>query len=249
LLEFPSNRRKNHAPFTIAFLLYSSEVLRTKYPSSPSSNSKEERILKDNEAKSSPVKRVELPLSEAFRVSLEQIRRRLKRSSIIVASIALGIALMSHFLVSNLIFESYGQSMGVTMEAYQFWLIVVSFIVCVVGLTNSSLIAVYERYREIGIMKSIGALDQHILELFLIESGIFGLIGGGIGFIAGAISASITTGSQIGFASLRSVHVLDLLLNLGYAVGLAVLLNIVSTIYPAFKASRLKPVEALEYEI
>ncbi len=99
-------------------------------------------------------------------MSLEQIKRRIKRSSIIIASIALGIALMSHFLVANLIFQSYGQVTGMVMEAYQFWLIAVSFIVCVVDLTNSSLIAVYERYREIGIMKSLGALDRHVLELF-----------------------------------------------------------------------------------
>ena len=193
--------------------------------------------------------RVELPLSEAFRVSLEQIRRRMKRSGIVVLSITLGIALMAHFLVANLIFEAYGKSLGLTMEAYQFWLIVVSFLVCVVGLTNASLIAVYERYREIGIMKSLGALDRHILEMFLIECTIFGLIGGTLGFAAGSISASFATSAQIGFGALSNVRIPDLLLNLGYSVGLAVLLNVVSTIYPAYKAAKLKPVEALAYEI
>lgn len=193
--------------------------------------------------------RVELPLTEAFRVSLEQIQRRLRRSGIIIASIALGIALLSHFLVTNLIFEAYGKVMGVTMEAYQFWLIVVSFIVCVIGLTNSSLIAVYERYREIGTMKSLGALDRHILELFLIESTIFGLVGGSLGFITGALSASVSSGSQIGFGALLSVQAFDLLLNFSYSVGLAVVLNIVSTMYPAYKAAKLRPVEALRYEI
>jgi len=168
--------------------------------------------------------RVELPLSEAFRVSLEQIRRRMKRSGIVVLSITLGIALMAHFLV-------------------------VSFLVCVVGLTNASLIAVYERYREIGIMKSLGALDRHILEMFLIECTIFGLIGGTLGFAAGSISASFATSAQIGFGALSNVRIPDLLLNLGYSVGLAVLLNVVSTIYPAYKAAKLKPVEALAYEI
>lgn len=193
--------------------------------------------------------RVELPLSEAFRVSLEQIRRRMKRSGIVVLSITLGIALMAHFLVANLIFEAYGNSLGLTMEAYQFWLIVVSFLVCVVGLTNASLIAVYERYREIGIMKSLGALDRHILEMFLIECTIFGLIGGTLGFAAGSISASFATSAQIGFGALSNVRIPDLLLNLGYSIGLAVLLNVVSTIYPAYKAAKLKPVEALAYDI
>ena len=194
-------------------------------------------------------KEVKLPPSEAIRVSLEQIKRRIKRSGIIIASIALGIALMSHFLVANLIFQSYGQSTGILMEAYQFWLIIVSFIVCVVGLTNSSLIAVYERYREIGIMKSLGALDRHVLELFLIEATLFGLAGGVLGFFLGTLSAAISTGFQIGFGALFTMNISYFLLNLGYAVGLAVVLNILSTAYPAYKAAKLKPVEALEYEI
>lgn len=194
-------------------------------------------------------KEVKLPPSEALRVSLEQIRRRIKRSGIIIASIALGIALMSHFLVANLIFQSYGQSTGIVMEAYQFWLIIVSFIVCVVGLTNSSLIAVYERYREIGIMKSLGALDRHVLELFLIEATLFGLAGGTLGFFLGTLSAAISTGFQIGFGALFTMNLSNFFLNLLYAVGLAVVLNILSTAYPAYKAARLKPVEALEYEI
>ncbi len=212
--------------------------------------SKVAKFFTSAKSKEMPLKKeVKLPLSEAIRVSIEQIKRRIKRSSIIVASIALGIALMSHFLVANLIFQSYGQSTGIVMEAYQFWLIIVSFIVCVVGLTNSSLIAVYERYREIGIMKSLGALDRHVLELFMIEATLFGLTGGVLGFFLGTLSAAVSTGFQIGFGALFTVNISHFLLNLGYAVGLAVVLNILSTAYPAYKAARLKPVEALEYEI
>jgi ABC-type antimicrobial peptide transport system permease subunit len=68
--------------------------------------------------------------------------------------------------------------MGSTMEAYQFWLIIVSLFVCGIGLINANLIAIYERYREIGTMKCLGAMDQHVMKLFLIESLIFGAIGG-----------------------------------------------------------------------
>jgi hypothetical protein len=192
---------------------------------------------------------VELPLAEAFRISLEQIQRRMRRSSIIIGAVALGMALMSYFLVTNLIFEAYGKTAGITIEAYQFWLVVVSIVVCVIGLTNSILIAVYERYREIGTMKSLGALDRHVLELFLIESTLYGLIGGSLGFVAGTAGAIISVGSQIGFGPLLNVRTLDFLLHLGYSVGLAVVISIVSTIYPAYKAARLRPVEALEYEV
>jgi len=135
------------------------------------------------------------------------------------------------------------------VEAYQLWLVVVSILVCVIGLTNSSLIAVYERYREIGIMKALGALDRHILELFLIESTVYGLVGGILGFFAGTVVAGVSAGFQIGFGTLLNVRLLDLLLHLSYSVGLAVVLNVVSTVYPAYKAARLRPVEALEYEV
>ena len=87
------------------------------------------------------------------------------------------------------------------------------------------------------------------MELFLIESTIYGLIGGILGFISGTISAIVSTSLQIGFSALSNIGALDLLIHFNYSVGLAVVLNAVSTVYPALKAARLRPVEALGYEI
>lgn len=193
--------------------------------------------------------KVELPLVDAFWISLEQIRRRLKRSSITVASVSLGLAFLVYFLTSNLIIEVYGEQLGLQVEAYQYWLVIISLIVCIVGLTNSNLISVYERYREIGTMKALGALDQHILKLFFLESLIYGLIGGTIGFVGGIIGAAASIPSQIGLAGLLNLPAQSILTYIGYSIGIAVVLSVGATVFPAFKASKLHPVEALEYEL
>jgi len=192
---------------------------------------------------------IKLPPLEAFRISLEQIRRNLKRSSLTIASIALGLAFMTHFSVANLILRGYGEQSGITVEAYQSWLVAVSLFVSSIGLTNSALIAIYERYREIGTMKSLGALDRHILELFLLEGIIYGLAGSILGFMIGVISALITTSAQVGFGALANIPFLSLLHHLSLTIGLALVLSLIAIVYPAYRATKLRPVEALAYEV
>jgi putative ABC transport system permease protein len=193
--------------------------------------------------------RIKLPVAEAFRISVEQIRRRLNRSSIMIGSIAISVAFMSHFTVMDLVFEAYGKQAGFTVETYQIWLIVMSFIVGIISLANSTLIAVYERYREIGAMKSMGALDRHVLELFLFEASIYGLIGGVVGFICGTVSAVASASYPVGGRFIPLVCSPGFFTRLSISVGLAVAVSVAATSFPAFRASRLRPVEALEYEI
>jgi len=166
-----------------------------------------------------------------------------------IAAVTLSTAFMVYFLVSSLIFENYGRQAGVTVETYQLWLVVISFLVGMIGLTNSTLMAVYERYREIGTMKFLGALDQHILKLFMIESTIIGLAGGIFGFIGGCMAAAAAVSIQVGVNAVLTVPLLSFLSYMVSSVGLAVALSIVATMYPAYKAARLRPVEALAYEL
>jgi putative ABC transport system permease protein len=194
-------------------------------------------------------KRIEFPFREAFWMSLEQIRKRLQRSIIVVGSIALGIALLTHLEMTNVIFASYMSSQGTTMEAYQFWLIVVSLFVCAIGLINANLIAIYERYREIGTMKCLGALDQHVMKLFLVEAAVFGVVGGVAGFAFGTLTAMASSSVQLGVNVLEFTPVEATLRYLAETTGLAVFLSVVSTVYPAVRAARLPPVDALRHDI
>jgi predicted lysophospholipase L1 biosynthesis ABC-type transport system permease subunit len=197
------------------------------------------------------IPRVQFGIEDAIRLGFDYIKRRFNRASLNIASIALGIAFLSTLLVTDSLYRAYalagGERLGV--ETYQYWLMFVALIVSVVGITNAMLIAVYERYGEIGTMKCLGAMDRHILLLFLVESGIQGFVGGIVGFILGIIGAILSTSFSIGFIILFEVPIIEFISQFMGAVLLSVILSGIATLYPAYRASKLHPVEALSYEL
>lgn len=106
---------------------------------------------------------------------------------------------------------------------------------------NIMLVSVTERIREIGIRKAIGAQPEEIMVLFLIEAVTLSLIGGVAGIISGG-GMALLIGKAIGWTiSISGAAVLVAFL-FSMAVGLFF------GVYPAFKASRLNPIEALRHE-
>ncbi|MCW3133910.1 MAG: ABC transporter permease [Methanophagales archaeon] len=123
----------------------------------------------------------------------------------------------------------------------------ISLIVAAMGIMNTMLMSVMERTHEIGVMKAIGAKNRNILLLFLLEAGIVSVIGGVFGCIAGifaakAISFGIVTKFGVEIAAIVKPAVLF------GAVVVAMLVGILSGLYPARKASKMSPVEAVRYE-
>ncbi|MFP4646972.1 MAG: ABC transporter permease [Candidatus Acetothermia bacterium] len=123
----------------------------------------------------------------------------------------------------------------------------ISLLVGGVGVMNTMYTSVLERTREIGIMKAVGAKNSNILILFLIESGLMGLIGGvigaglgmGLSSIAGQfISQALPTPFAPSFAP-------QIIFG---AVAFSFVLGALSGVFPARQAARLQPVEALRYE-
>ncbi|MGB1251263.1 MAG: ABC transporter permease [Candidatus Promineifilaceae bacterium] len=117
----------------------------------------------------------------------------------------------------------------------------ISLLVGGIGIMNIMLVSVTERTREIGIRKSMGALRRNILTQFLIESLILSLIGGLIG---------IALGWAIAVAGGRAIDVTGAVdaNSVSLAVGFSMAVGIVFGIYPAWRAARLRPIDALRYE-
>lgn len=123
----------------------------------------------------------------------------------------------------------------------------ISLVVGGIGIMNSMYTSVLERTREIGIMKAIGAKNSDILYIFLIESGIIGLIGGVFGVALGIGIAFLVEkiAAQAGFSFLQISASPFLII---FGLLFAVMVGILSGTLPAVQASKLRPVEALRYE-
>jgi len=130
----------------------------------------------------------------------------------------------------------------------QRWIIILSLLVCVVGIVNAQLMAVTERFREIGTMKCLGALDRFILRLFILEAGMQGLVGAGAGALAGAVFALISGVFRFGFAALTSISWISVIVSVFMALGVGCLLSLLGVLYPALIAARMQPVEAMRVE-
>jgi putative ABC transport system permease protein len=118
----------------------------------------------------------------------------------------------------------------------------ISLLVGGIGIMNIMLVSVTERTREIGIRKAVGALRRDILLQFLIESLLLSLVGGLIGIALGFAAAAV-----IGNLSADLTPQVDMgtvLMSFSFAAGVGLIFGI----YPAWRASKLRPIEALRYE-
>jgi putative ABC transport system permease protein len=133
------------------------------------------------------------------------------------------------------------------------------------GVVNTMLMSVSERIREIGTLKAIGARNSEILKIFMTEALLIGLMGGGAGVIVGAAlsyvfpmltsgifgvaSATPFGGGRANLGGMSAVTIRPAIepLNIAFCFSLGALVGILSGLYPAWRAARMKPVEALKH--
>ena len=148
--------------------------------------------------------------------------------------------------VSAITTAEFSKQIGQIIDQIGFFTIGIAGISAIVGglgVMNTMIMSVMERRREIGVLKAIGATNSYILKMILIESALISLIGGllglGIGYIVSKGLGVISGGAAEGIVTIRLAI---------YSMAFALFLGIVGGLYPARKAAKLSPVEALRYE-
>jgi putative ABC transport system permease protein len=124
--------------------------------------------------------------------------------------------------------------------------------VATLGIVNTLVMAILERRREIGVLKALGAADSDVKRLFFVEAGVMGLLGGIGGVLFGWLigrTLTLATNIYLKRQELPSVEISSVpwWLVLG-AISFAVLVSLIAGLYPASRAAKLNPVEALRYE-
>jgi putative ABC transport system permease protein len=121
----------------------------------------------------------------------------------------------------------------------------ISLVVGGIGIMNIMLVSVTERTREIGIRKAVGAKNIDILAQFLTEAVLLSFAGGGIGVLAGLAVARFISGINLTGQEIQTVVSADIPI---MAVSVSAAVGIIFGLYPAMRAARLKPIDALRYE-
>jgi putative ABC transport system permease protein len=124
--------------------------------------------------------------------------------------------------------------------------------VATLGIVNTLVMAILERRREIGVLKALGAADRDVKRLFFAEAGVMGLLGGIVGVVFGwMIGRAVTIGTNI-YLKQQNLPTTDIFSVPWWlailAIVFAVIVSLVAGLYPASRAARLNPVEALRYE-
>jgi putative ABC transport system permease protein len=124
--------------------------------------------------------------------------------------------------------------------------------VATLGIVNTLVMAILERRREIGVLKALGAADSDVQQLFFVEAGVMGFFGGIFGVLLGwLLGHAITFGTNV-YLKRQSLNPIELSsvpwwLVLA-ALAFAVLVSLAAGLYPASRAAKLNPVDALRYE-
>ncbi|MES2463196.1 MAG: FtsX-like permease family protein [Armatimonadota bacterium] len=202
---------------------------------------------------SSVRQQVELPFAKAYEFALRSIKIRFWRSMITAGGVFLGIAFLASVLTSKAI---AGPDIDPKEVAKMNWLVALSLLVCAVGITNSMLMSVTERFREIGTMKCLGALNQFIVKIFMIEALLMGIIASCLGWALGTsmiilskLAAGVPANAPAGTVPLGSLSGTDVLLTLAFCVPIGAALTALATYIPARQAASIPPAAALRTDV
>ncbi len=184
-------------------------------------------------------KNVDPPFWVAWNQAKASIRVRFLRMMITTLGIALGIA----FFSSMMTLRTGKSQMGFQPEQMN-WLVGTSLVMCLVGVTNSMLMSVTERFREIGTIKCLGASDSFIVKVFFLEAVLLGAIGS----FAGATMGSLLMAAYM-TASNNAPTLVDIAMVSLIATAVGGFMTVIAAVAPAIQAAKMPAAAALRVEI
>ncbi len=213
-------------------------------------------------------RQVVLPFGKSVEIAYRSLRVRIFRSLITTLSLVLAVSFFSYNALGNDIadgllasgrpefrqrliragYEIQADAPRIERGAKQRWVLILSLLVCTVGILNAQLMAVTERFREIGTMKCLGALDRFVLRLFLLEAAMMGLVGSVAGAVIGSLLALAAAVLRFGVAAVSFLPLAAAALSFFSAAGIGLALSLLGVLYPAWVAARMQPVEAMRVE-
>lgn len=195
------------------------------------------------------------------------IRSRIGRSVLVTSGVVLAIAFLTYILAADALGRSVVDNGSPALlemlkkkgvvdsltdadaRIQTLWMVWLALLVSFVGILNSMLLSVTERYAEIGTMKCLGALDRLVVELFVLESIFQGIVGTTSGIVIG-LSLAVGEGLNTYGADALSLAPWGSFGKLGAMCLIAgMALTIVATLYPAWSAARMKPIEAMRADV
>ena len=208
-----------------------------------------------------------LSIGKIAKVAWRGIRIRIWRSMLVVSGIVLAIAFLAYILYSDSfdrnVAERGSQQLverltrqGELMEDQSgnervrtFWMAGLALLISFVGIVNAMLMSVTERFREIGTMKCLGALDSFVLKLFMLESVLEGVVGTAAGLMLGLALSYFEGLTEYGNDVWRLIAAEEFLALLGSCFVIGLVLTVLGALYPARQASKMTPVMALRTEV
>ncbi|MBT3375113.1 MAG: FtsX-like permease family protein [Lentisphaerae bacterium] len=213
---------------------------------------------------------VVLPWRRTLEVCWANIRHRMGRCLLTFVCIAVVVAFFASSMTYQVIVSDLMASEDIHTQAVlekagvfthdkaslkrqrdqQIWLMSLSAFLCLVGITNTILMSVTERYREIGTLKCLGALDSFVVRLFLVESIFVGVLASASGAVVGFGLGILQVGAVLEFSLLGlSSCARGFGIGVGEAIGLGTILTTLAAVYPTYVAAKMKPVEAMRVEV
>lgn len=212
-------------------------------------------------------RQTKLPLRRVIKISWKNIRVRWWRSMLVTCGIVLALAFLTYVLYSDALLRyavergspalrevlresgmlSIAESADSRIQTR--WMVGLALLISFVGILNAMVMSVTERFREIGTMKCLGALDSLIIKLYLIESMFQGLGGTLIGILFGLALGLFEGLGVYGSETFGLVPLLVLIKIVTTCLLAGVLLSVGGALYPAWVAARMQPVDAMRQEV